>query len=157
MRFGPRLPLLQYFCSECGLLLKQTETELKNAQLGRRGGGKAEECPKCGSLLLHTLQQRRGAAGHASLVTEREEDFNDIPPSQSSSFIPRFQTAYEEYKNNNSSIQFGFGIHKIDSFLNLNSGEILCIIGEQKYTQLWVARLCVNALMMQQRRRRRKN
>jgi hypothetical protein len=54
MRFGPP-PLLQYFCSECGLLLKQTETELKHVQLGG-GEGKEEECPKCGSLLLHTLQ-----------------------------------------------------------------------------------------------------
>jgi hypothetical protein len=160
MRFGPTSPLLQYFCSDCGLLLKQTETELKHAQLGRRGGGggKEEECPKCGSLLSHTLQQRRTRKreGHASLVTEREEeDFNDIQPSQSSSFIPRFQAAYEEYDNNSSIIEFGFDIHKIDSFLNLKGGEILCIIGEQKYTQLFVARLCVNALMMQQRRRRR--
>jgi hypothetical protein len=147
MRFGPSPPLLKYFCSECGLLLKQTETELKHAHL--RGG---EECPKCGSLLSYTLQQRTRVAGHASLVTEREEDFNDIQ-SQSSSFIPRFQTAYEKY-NNSSSIQFGFDIHKIDSALNLSSREILCIIGEQKYTQLLVARLCVNPLMMQQRRKR---
>jgi hypothetical protein len=38
--------------------------------------------------------------GHTSLVTEKE-DLNDIQ-LQSSSFILRFQTAYEEYKNNNS-------------------------------------------------------
>jgi hypothetical protein len=145
MGLGPSL--LQYFCSECGLVLKQTE--LKHVQLGR-GGGRGEECPKCGSLLLHTLQQRRRER-HASLVTEKE-DLNEIQ-SQSSSFIPRFQTAYEEYNNN--GYQFGFDIHKVDSFLNLNSGEILCIIGEQKYTQLLVARLCVNALMMQSKRRKR--
>jgi hypothetical protein len=96
MRFGP--PLLQYFCSECGLLLKQTETELKHAQLGR-GGVKEEECPKCGSLLLHTLQQRRRKEGYASLIIEK--DHNEIQ-SQSSSFIPRFQTAYKEYNNNSS-------------------------------------------------------
>jgi hypothetical protein len=89
------------------------------------------------------------------LVTEREEDLNDIQ-SQSSSFIPRFQTAYEEYKNNSNSIQFGFDIHKIDSALNLNGGESLCIIGEQKYIQLLVARLCVNALMMMQSKRRKR-
>jgi hypothetical protein len=59
MRFGPSPPFLQYFCSECALLLKQLKTELKHAQLGRRGRGQGEECPKCGSLLLHTLQQRR--------------------------------------------------------------------------------------------------
>jgi hypothetical protein len=92
MRFGSP-PLLQYFCSECGLLLRQTEIDLKHAQL-ERGGGKEEECPKCGSLLSHTLQHRRRTReGHAPLVTEKE-DFNDIQ-SQSSSFIPRFQTAYE--------------------------------------------------------------
>jgi methionyl-tRNA synthetase len=53
MRFDS--PLLQYFCSECGLLLKQTEIELKHAQLGGEGGGQGEECPKCGSLLSQTL------------------------------------------------------------------------------------------------------
>ena len=148
MRFG--LPVLQYFCSECGLLLKQSETELKHAQLGRGIGGKEEECPKCGSLLSYTLQQRRRAAGHASLVIEK--DLNEIQ-SLSSSFIPRFQTAYEEYNNNN---RFGFDIYKIDSFLNLNTGESLCIIGEQKYTQLLLARLCVNTLMMWSKRRKRR-
>jgi hypothetical protein len=157
MRFGIPTPLLQYFCSECGLLLKQTEIELKHAQLGR-GGGQGEECPKCGFLLSDTLQQRRRTreGGHAPLVTEIEEDFNDIP-SQSSLFIPRFQTADEEYNNNSSSSsQFGFDIHKVDSFLNLNGGESLCIMCEQKYAQLFVARLCVNALMMMQSKRRRK-
>jgi hypothetical protein len=100
MRFGPSPPFLQYFCSECALLLKQLKTELKHAQLGRRGRGQGEECPKCGSLLLHTLQQRRRTreGGHSSLVTEKEEDFNDIQ-SHRSSFIPRFQTAYDEYNN----------------------------------------------------------
>jgi methionyl-tRNA synthetase len=68
MRFVPP-PLLQYFCSECGLLLKQTEIELKHAQLGSGGG---EECPKCGSLLSHTLQQRRRREGHASLVRDKD-------------------------------------------------------------------------------------
>jgi hypothetical protein len=150
MRVDP--PLLQYFCSECGLLLKQTETELKYVQLGR-GGGCGEECPNCSSLLSHTLQQRR-RKGHTSFVTEKE-DLNETQ-SKGSSFIPRFQTAYEEYNNNSSSSQFGFDIHKIDSYLNLNTGESLYIIGEQKYTQLLVARLCVNALMMQPRRRKRK-
>jgi hypothetical protein len=53
MRFDPPL---QYFCSECGLLLKQTQIELKHAQLGRRAGGQGEECPKCSSLLSYTLQ-----------------------------------------------------------------------------------------------------
>jgi hypothetical protein len=148
MRLG--LPLLQYFCSECGLLLKQTEIELKYAQLGR--GGQGEECPKCGSLLLHTLQQRRRAAGHPSLVIEKE-DPNGIQ-SQGSSFIPRFQTAYEQYSSGSSS-QFRFDIHKIDSFLNLNTGESLCIIGEQKYTQILLARLCVNTMIMQSRRKRK--
>jgi hypothetical protein len=93
------LPLLQYFCSACGLLLKQTQTELRHAQLGRRGGGKEEECLKCGSLLSHTLLQQRRKEGYESLVIEKE-DLNEIQ-SQSSSFIPRFQTAYEEYNNNN--------------------------------------------------------
>jgi hypothetical protein len=99
-------------------------------------------------LYFHTPFNKE--EGHASLVTEKE-DLNAIQ-SQSPSFIPRFQTPYEEYNNN----EFRFDIYKIDSFLNLNGGEILGIIGEQKYTQLLVARLCVNALMMQSRTRRRR-
>jgi hypothetical protein len=76
---------LQYFCSECGLLLKQTtEIELKHAQLGRRTGGQGEECPKCGSLLSHSLQQRT-KEGYASLVIGK--DLSEIQ-SQSSLFIP---------------------------------------------------------------------
>jgi hypothetical protein len=38
-------------------------------------------------------------------------------------------------------------IEKIDSLLNLNAYGSLCIIGEQKYTQLLIDRLCVHSLL----------
>jgi DNA-directed RNA polymerase subunit RPC12/RpoP len=50
MRIGP---LLQYFCSSCGKILKDgTTLEIQNQQL------KEEECPSCGALLVDTLQNR---------------------------------------------------------------------------------------------------
>jgi len=98
-----------------------------------------EECPKCGSLLSETLQQIE------------KEDLN-YTQSQNSTLVPKFQTAYEEYNNN----LFAFDIYKIDSFLNLKPGENLCIIGEPKYTQLLLARLCVTTLMMQSRKRKKR-
>jgi len=67
MRFGPSPPLLQYFCSECGLLLKQTEIELKHAKL--RGGG-GEECPKCGSTFTYSTTNEKRRI-YPPLVTEK--------------------------------------------------------------------------------------
>jgi DNA-directed RNA polymerase subunit RPC12/RpoP len=53
MRFGP---LLKYFCSSCGKILKDSTTlEIQNQQI-------KEECPSCGALLLDTLQNRTVSA-----------------------------------------------------------------------------------------------
>jgi DNA-directed RNA polymerase subunit RPC12/RpoP len=53
LRFGP---LLQYFCSSCGKILKNNTTlEVQNQQI-------KEECPSCGALLIDTLQNRTVSA-----------------------------------------------------------------------------------------------
>jgi hypothetical protein len=56
-----------------------------------------------------------------------------------------FRTAFHQIED--SSVKFTFDIEKIDSLLNLNARGSLCIIGEQKYTQLLIDRLCVHSLL----------
>jgi Rad51 len=122
--------LLKYFCSKCGTLLK----EIKEAgNINVKLCNLDEECPKCGSLLVRTLK--------------REWKLNEELQSQqlsndSSSLLPKFQTAYEQISD-----RLTFDIEKIDSILSLTAGEGLCIIGEKCYTHTLIARLCVRALM----------
>ncbi|MFL6338103.1 MAG: hypothetical protein ACJ718_03180, partial [Nitrososphaeraceae archaeon] len=46
------------------------------------------------------------------------------------------------------------GIEKIDSLLQLTSGDRLAIIGNRKYSQILVTRLCVNALLSSSSKKR---
>jgi RNase H-fold protein (predicted Holliday junction resolvase) len=54
------------------------------------------------------------------------------------------KTAFEELCNKHELLTCG--IEKIDSILKLTRGDILAIIGNRKYMQMLVTRLCVNAL-----------
>jgi hypothetical protein len=56
-----------------------------------------------------------------------------------------FQTAYRQIEDN--SIKFAFDINQIDSLLNLNAHGSLCIIGEQKYTEILIHRFCVHSML----------
>ena len=40
------------------------------------------------------------------------------------------------------------GIEKIDSILKLTAGDRLAVTGNKKYSQMFVTRLCVNALLL---------
>jgi hypothetical protein len=68
--------------------------------------------------------------------------------SPSSLLIPqlKFKTAFEELCNKHALLTCG--IEKIDSLLQLTSGDRLAIIGNRKYTQILTARLCINALLL---------
>src|SRR5918994_4403134 len=128
LRFGP---LLQYFCSSCGKILKDSTTlEIQNLQI------KEEECPSCGALLLDTLQNRTVSAS----MPEQAVVTNTISKSV------EFKTAFLQIEDS-SSIKFVFDIDKIDSFLNLNAYGSLCIIGEEKCTQILINRLCIHSLL----------
>jgi hypothetical protein len=127
MRLGP---LLQYFCSSCGKILKNSTTlEIQNQQHIK------EECPSCGALLIDTLQNRTVSAS----VPQQAVVTNATPQSV------EFRTAFHQIEDSNA--KFAFDIDKIDSLLNLNSHGSLCIISEQKYTQLLIDRLCVHSLL----------
>jgi DNA-directed RNA polymerase subunit RPC12/RpoP len=130
MRIGP---LLQYFCSSCGKILKDgTTLEIQNQQI------KGEECPSCGALLVDTLQNRTVSA---SFCTPKQAVVitNATPKSV------EFRTAFLQIKDSNA--KFAFDIKKIDSLLNINAYGSLCIIGKQKYTQILINRLCVHSLL----------
>jgi F0F1-type ATP synthase alpha subunit len=57
----------------------------------------------------------------------------------------KFKTAFEELVNKLAVLNCG--IEKIDSLLQLTSGNRLAIIGNRKYTQTLITRFCVNALL----------
>jgi len=102
LRFGP---LLQYFCSSCGKILKNNTTlEVQNQQI-------KEECPSCGALLIDTLQNRTVSAS----VPQQGVVTNATPKSV------EFRTAFHQIED--ISVKFAFDIHKIDSLLNLNVYE----------------------------------
>jgi DNA-directed RNA polymerase subunit RPC12/RpoP len=123
-------PLLQYFCSSCGKILKNSTTEVQSHQIKEE-----EECPSCGALLLDTLQNRRAS----SPMPEQAVIANAAPTSL------QFRTAFHQIED--SSVKFAFDIEKIDSLLNLNAYGSLCIIGEQKYARILIDRLCVHSLL----------
>ena len=58
----------------------------------------------------------------------------------------KFKTAFEELCNNHELLTCG--IEKIDSILKLTSDDRLAVIGNRKYTQMLVTRLCVNSLLL---------
>ena len=66
---------------------------------------------------------------------------------QQISSIPsiKFQTSFEELCNKHELL--ATGIEKIDSLLQLTLGDRLAVVGNRKYSQILVTRLCVNALL----------
>jgi hypothetical protein len=67
--------------------------------------------------------------------------------SPSFSILPtKFKTAFEELSNKHALLNCG--IEKIDYILKLTLGDSLAVIGNQKYTQTLISRLCVNALLL---------
>lgn len=62
-------PLSQYFCSKCGSILKETDTQIEISTV-------IEDCPNCGAFLANTLTKQR----------KREIELTSLP---------RFQTAYD--------------------------------------------------------------
>jgi hypothetical protein len=66
---------------------------------------------------------------------------------QLSSILPpvNFKTAFEELCIKHELLTCG--IEKIDSILKLTGGDRLAVIGDKKYSQMFVTRLCVNALL----------
>lgn len=106
---------IQFFCSKCNTLLKETTSPDRPSSI-------SEECPCCGCQLSETLQ------------TQMRKTSDALAQPQ----VP-FQTAYE------INTKLALDIKDIDSFLALQLGDRLCVIGSD--ANLLVARLCIRALM----------
>jgi hypothetical protein len=129
--------LLQYVCSKCSTLLKETYESFDNSRFLINP---AEECPTCGSLLSKTLKRELKSKSEQQLLLQQQQ--NNIQQLSTFPSLPKFQTAYEQF-----GCRLTFDIKKIDDCISLRTGERICIIGERKYTKILIARLCVRALL----------
>jgi hypothetical protein len=132
MRNGP---LLQYYCSSCGKILNESSTQAVQKE------HLIEECPGCGALLSSTLQNMELSPP----LSQSQQIPIDLTPKTIKHLLVDFQTAHRQIQD--LSIRFGFDIKKIDSLLDLEATGTLCIVGEQKYTQILIDRLCVHSIL----------
>lgn len=122
---------LQYLCDKCGTVLKELDTLVNNNILSNE-----EECPTCRSLLSSTLIKRN--------YNKRSLLFSQLSQRQEEP-LPKFRTAYEINKNNIDRL--GFDIKKLDNLVDFSNGDRGCIVGNKKYTNMVITRLCVRALI----------
>ena len=100
-----------------------------------------EECPTCGALLSTTLQNMEIFPP----LSQSQQVSSDFASKSVEHLSVDFQTAYRQIQDLNN--RFAFDIKKIDSLLDLQSTGTLCIVGEQKYTQILIDRLCVHSML----------
>ena len=100
-----------------------------------------EECPSCGALLSTTLQNMEIFPP----LSQSQQISSDPTPKLVEHLSVDFQTAYRQIQDLNN--RFAFDIEKIDSILDLGATGTLCIVGEQKYTQILIDRLCVHSML----------
>ncbi len=143
---------MQYFCSRCGILLKELRGSSQNLFASIE-----EECPKYGSSLSKSMKRKWKFRSDQAQLQEQQQNTNVCIPTTIGSYggksllqqeqlqpiLPQLlQTAYDF---------IGFApldIKKIDSCLNcLTVGESLCIFGEQEHANMLLTRLYVRALM----------
>jgi hypothetical protein len=143
--------LMQYFCSGCGILLK----ELIGSSQNLFTSAMKEECPKCGSSLSKSMK-RRWISSEQQLLAKQEDKLNhDYDTLRSSDLLLHQQQLPKSIRpplEIQSAYDFiGFApldIKKIDSCLNcLTVGESLCIIGEEEHANMLLTRIYVRALM----------
>jgi DNA-directed RNA polymerase subunit RPC12/RpoP len=128
-------PLLQYYCSSCGKILNESSIlAVQKEQL-------MEECPSCRALLSSTQQNMELSPP----LSQSQQVSSDLT-SKSVEHLPvEFQTAFRQTQDLN--IRFAFDTKKIDSILDLGATGTLCTVGEQKYTQILIDRLCVHSML----------
>ena len=129
------VPLIQYYCSSCGRILNESSTLIiQKEQL-------VEECPGCGALLSNTLQNME----LSPQLSRSKQVTNELAHKPVEHLSVDFQTAYSQIQD--LSVRFAFDIRKIDLLLDLQANGALCIVGEQKYTQILIHRLSVHSML----------
>jgi hypothetical protein len=74
----------------------------------------------------------------SQVFQQKRQQISSIPSIE-------FQTSFEELCNKHELL--ATRIEKIDSLLQLTLGDRLAVVGNRKYSQILVTRLCVNALL----------
>jgi hypothetical protein len=74
---------------------------------------------------------------------EQEHEQEQLSP-----ILPQinFKTSLQELCKSHELLPCG--IENIDSILKLTTGDRLAVIGTKKYSQMFITRLCVNALLL---------
>src|SRR5215216_3962368 len=150
--------LLQYFCSKCGILLKETEEEqsiIDNQKIVLMPAtATIEQCLKCGSLLSSkNLIRKLKLKEHNSIEEQQQHLSSSLLLRRTSEEIlfPKFQTAYYDIEDRKRRITLD--IEEIDSSITLTTEDCVGIIGEARYANTILIRLCVRALILKRQRK----
>ena len=114
-------------------------------------------CSKCSSLLSYKKLRMLKLKVQNSIIQERQKNSLSLPPLQIQSqqlslrsslsplLLPKFTTAYDDIDDRTRILSLD--IENIDSSICLTTKDCVCIIGERKYTNAILMRLCVRALI----------
>jgi DNA-directed RNA polymerase subunit N (RpoN/RPB10) len=141
--------LLQYFCSKCGILLKEEEKSLiDNKKIVLMPATATEHCLKCGSLLSSKNLIRKFKLKESNTIEEQQHLSSSLLLRRTSEelLFPKFQTAYYDIEDRKRKITLD--IEEIDSSITLTTEDCVGIIGEARYANTILIRLCVRALIL---------
>ena len=141
--------LLQYFCSKCGILLKEEEESLiDNKKIVLTPATATEQCLKCGSLLSSKNLIRKFKLKEPNILEEQQHLLSSLLLRRTSEelLFPKFQTAYYNIEDRKRRITLD--IEEIDSSITLTTEDCVGIIGEARYANTILIRLCVRALIL---------
>ncbi|HEX6028065.1 MAG TPA: hypothetical protein VFY64_03395 [Nitrososphaeraceae archaeon] len=142
--------LLQYFCSKCGIFLKEEEEEslIDNKKIVLTPATATEQCLKCGSLLSSKNLIRKFKLKEPNTLEEQQHLASSLLLRRTSEelLFPKFQTAYYDIENRKRRITLD--IEEIDSSITLTTEDCVGIIGEARYANTILIRLCVRALIL---------
>ena len=86
--------ILQYSCSECGMILKRmVGDQYQDLFIANTN----EECPKCGYALLKTLKKERNEVQPQEQCSYSKNNRQPLPLSSPVSPSLKFQSAYDEF------------------------------------------------------------
>src|SRR5918994_690674 len=142
--------LLQYFCSKCGILLKEEEEKslIDNKKIVLTPATATEQCLKCGSLLSSKNLIRKFKLKEPNILEEQQHLLSSLLLRRTSEelLFPKFQTAYYNIEDRKRRITLD--IEEIDSSITLTTEDCVGIIGEARYANTILIRLCVRALIL---------
>ena len=145
--------LLQYFCSKCGILLKEIKEEEQSLIDTKKivlipPTAATEQCLKCGSLLSSKNSIRKFKLKEPNTLEEQQHLLSSLLLRRTSEelLFPKFQTAYYNIEDRKRRITLD--IEEIDSSITLTTEDCVGIIGEARYANTILIRLCVRALIL---------